>query len=580
MCLGMKIFTLSSLLLASFFCSVAQNELYNNGDVIYVNGQAGTLGAYATGVGNEPTLYVKGEINNNSGTFTNAAGEVQLTGNLTNNGTFTSTGDEIFVDNNTQRISGDFAVPNGLFNMIVAKGANTIVELNTDVHAENEIEFNSGGRVRTDVSGHADDGSAYAHMLYMRNTTPSQMNGYNWPTGSDKYVEGKLKRDIIAGNPYPYPIGVAPGNIDDMEPALLDFATAPSNGVLGYLQPGALSLINTNVYSDFGRDPGAGLDNIADCIGGPDGVLDWASLDDPQSHEWVFTPDNTAGPYDYNITVYPGSVLDATANYPTCAASGISIRYLSKSYPAGGTPGGLDPSSVAASPTGVIHIPAGTGFYANPTGNTLIGMTSFSQFRIFGTTPSSTALPVELISLNANPVDNEYIRVDWATAVEINNAGFDVYRSDDGINFEQITWVEGHGNTTTVSNYVYDDKNVVANKMYYYKLKQQDLNGDFSWTYIVAAMITNDGSLFSVSDFFPNPTTHNSSVVVNSTTEKEITITMVDNLGRVVMDKTVNIFPGQSTIDFESQNYADGAYFAFFTSDNFKATKKLVVSKF
>ncbi len=60
----------------------------------------------------------------------------------------------------------------------------------------------------------------------------------------------------------------------------------------------------------------------------------------------------------------------------------------------------------------------------------------------------NNALPVTLVSLTAMPVSNQYIQVAWETSLEINNSGFEVQRSTDGVNFADMGWVAGHGNTT------------------------------------------------------------------------------------------------------------------------------------
>lgn len=76
----------------SFF-SFSQKELYNNGALIYINGQSGTNKAYNPS--DMPTLYVNGEVVNASGNLENATGEIQVTGDFTNNATYTTTGDEV-----------------------------------------------------------------------------------------------------------------------------------------------------------------------------------------------------------------------------------------------------------------------------------------------------------------------------------------------------------------------------------------------------------------------------------------------------------------------------------------------------
>ena len=103
---------MKKLYLLAISCSIfltnqihAQNELYNNGALIYLNGQAGTVKAY--NALDMPSIFVDGEIVNSSGSLENVMGEIQVTGDFTNNGTFTSTGDEVFINASAdQSVSG------------------------------------------------------------------------------------------------------------------------------------------------------------------------------------------------------------------------------------------------------------------------------------------------------------------------------------------------------------------------------------------------------------------------------------------------------------------------------------------
>ena len=92
--------------------------------------------------------------------------------------------------------------------------------------------------------------------------------------------------------------------------------------------------------------------------------------------------------------------------------------------------------------------------------------------------------PVELISFNATVLENN-VKLDWATATETNNSGFEVERkqvfspqSSVG-NWEKIGFVEGHGTTTEPKSYSFPDEKVTTGK-YKYRLKQIDFDGTFN----------------------------------------------------------------------------------------------------
>ena len=191
----------------------------------------------------------------------------------------------------------------------------------------------------------------------------------------------------------------------------------------------------------------------------------------------------------------------------------------------------------------------------------------------------TTGLPVELVSLKADPIDNKFIRVSWTTATEINNAGFEVLRSEDGIDFTNIGWVDGAGNSSTMLNYSLDDNDVVANKVYYYRLRQVDYDGQSDLTNIVSAIIT-DNTVFVVSEFMPNPTEGTSSFTVLTSTNRDINLVVYNTLGQIISDSRL-IAEGNKTNKFEINlsEMAAGTYYAVITTGEHTFNKKIVVSR-
>ncbi|MFN8286857.1 MAG: T9SS type A sorting domain-containing protein [Chitinophagales bacterium] len=201
----------------------------------------------------------------------------------------------------------------------------------------------------------------------------------------------------------------------------------------------------------------------------------------------------------------------------------------------------------------------------------------FSEFWMYGS-KQAQALPVEMIYFEANAVDNSYIQLKWATALEINNNGFWVERSVDGVNFTQIAWVDGHNNTTIQQNYSYDDVNVNANVRYYYRLKQMDNDGQFEYTDIVTAIITGETS-FQVLDFVPNPTNQATTLYITSGSAQEIQVDLYNIVGQNVLSSSHQLSKGGNQIPFDLNLLASGTYTAVVTSNNEVHSKKLVISK-
>jgi hypothetical protein len=88
-----------------------------------------------------------------------------------------------------------------------------------------------------------------------------------------------------------------------------------------------------------------------------------------------------------------------------------------------------------------------------------------------------TAVPVELTSFVGSVQDNGVL-LNWTTATELNNQGFEIERSTSTQDWSKIGYVPGFGTTTEPRSYSYLDNNVSDGK-YYYRFKQLYINGAF-----------------------------------------------------------------------------------------------------
>ncbi|PHI19508.1 hypothetical protein CEQ90_12480 [Lewinellaceae bacterium SD302] len=115
---------------------------------------------------------------------------------------------------------------------------------------------------------------------------------------------------------------------------------------------------------------------------------------------------------------------------------------------------------------------------------------------------SPVALPVDYLSFDAR-ADGKTIILNWATAREVENIGFEIMRrAENEAAFRSIDFIAAAGSTG--SSYRYVDNKVVAGQTYFYQLGQQDVDGQLNRSAIVSAKIksTNAAGLSA----FPNPT--------------------------------------------------------------------------
>jgi hypothetical protein len=161
--------------------------------------------------------------------------------------------------------------------------------------------------------------------------------------------------------------------------------------------------------------------------------------------------------------------------------------------------------------------------------------------------------------IEAKNISNEYIKVLWATASEINNNKFEVERSEDGVNFSKIGEVKGNGTTTERKDYSYNDKTALQGIRYYYRLKQIDFDETFEYSPIVSEMLKGE-DLFTVSEFVPNPATEQAKLFIKTGKEQEITIEMHNYIGQVVKEGKTYLNKGSNTINVDFNDLAAGTY--------------------
>lgn len=111
-------------------------------------------------------------------------------------------------------------------------------------------------------------------------------------------------------------------------------------------------------------------------------------------------------------------------------------------------------------------------------------------------------LPVTGMRLNAALNSSNDVQLTWKTYSEIDSKEFEIQRSTDGINFTSIGTKAAAGNSATELNYDFVDPNMQAN-VYYYRLKQYDINGNFAYSNVVPVRRAS-GTVRSVR-VFPNP---------------------------------------------------------------------------
>jgi hypothetical protein len=185
-------------------------------------------------------------------------------------------------------------------------------------------------------------------------------------------------------------------------------------------------------------------------------------------------------------------------------------------------------------------------------------------------------IPVELTAFKASVSDNGVL-LNWTTASEVNNNGFNIERRTDKTIFEKVGFVMGKGTTTESSSYSFLDPHA-AGKVYY-RLRQIDNDGSFEFSQTIEVDATKLVK-FELAQNYPNPFNPSTTIKYSIPDQSFVTIKVFDVLGNEIV-KLVNEEKdaGIHQINFNASNLSSGIYYYSISAGNFSATKKFMLMK-
>ncbi|MDF2381538.1 T9SS type A sorting domain-containing protein [Nostoc ellipsosporum NOK] len=341
----------------------------------------------------------------------------------------------------------------------------------------------------------------------------------------------------------------------------------PAMNIDDILLTASATTIETAVGNSYGTDVRSGTNNIFRSTAGRviasfnnlNAGVNNVTASVTQSGTALVTLATTVGSYQRSSKVI--RIAPASAN--TTATYQVTLYFTTAELADWGTNApnlklmkvkdGVDLSTAIQGSDAQLVTPTFTDYrstrgYASYTANFTGG---FSQFILVS---ANVVLPVDLISFEARARRSD-IQLNWATAQETNNRGFGIERSADGNNFVRIGWVDGHGTTTARSNYQYTDTEVESGVLYYYRLRQTDLDNREKLSEIRTARIDQSNVLVSLR---PNPASGKVYLTVSGSSLKA-DVRLVNSLGQVVRQWNGLATSGNRT-ELDISGLASGLY--------------------
>jgi hypothetical protein len=327
-------------------------------------------------------------------------------------------------------------------------------------------------------------------------------------TNTNSYVAGRLDRAVLGGTTYLWPIGT----LTTPQFAAIDLA-----GVTGGL---------SRIEGRFRANTPAAFVPAEHFF--ENGALFNIMLPDGY---WTFNP-NT-GNASFNMELWPNFGFGCCAVY----------TFVKKHTPA--SPWDRDGS------TGVYPTANGISAIGSLRRN---GFASFSDVAIVG---SLIPLPVEGLQLSATPEGNN-AELTWFTTAEYNNQGFSVEHSTDAQAFDPLGFVPSQGEGAALRNYRYRHENLQPGN-HYYRLRQQDLNGQFSYSNTVQLQM--GAAAEALATLYPNPTQGLASLRLTGLAVPEVQVAMVNQLGQTVQTYALSLEAGNGTLALDASRLPKGVYY-------------------
>jgi hypothetical protein len=186
-------------------------------------------------------------------------------------------------------------------------------------------------------------------------------------------------------------------------------------------------------------------------------------------------------------------------------------------------------------------------------------------------------IPVELVSFNASIIGSS-IKLDWTTATETNNSGFEVQRKSANTEWKKIGFVEGAGTTTEKRSYSFSDS-YSGQGTVSYRLKQIDFDGTSTYSNVVNVDLSTPTE-FKLNQNYPNP--FNPSTTVSFTIPKasSVKLNIYNQIGQQVGELVNrNLEAGSYNYTWNAEGQSSGIYFYELQANEFKSVRKMTLIK-
>jgi len=177
---------------------------------------------------------------------------------------------------------------------------------------------------------------------------------------------------------------------------------------------------------------------------------------------------------------------------------------------------------------------------------------------------SNQVLPVELVTFTAS-LNRNAVALQWKTATETNNFGFEIQKSRDGKHWHALGFVEGHGTSNTPWSYSFIDpltaQELTASTLSY-RLKQIDRDGTEHFSSVATIPLLAQAATPVLLQNYPNPFASSTNISFALPYPQTVSIVIYDVTGREVRRLLERSYSdaGTHTVPFVGASLPSGMY--------------------
>lgn len=434
------------------------------------------------------------------------------------------------------------------------------------IESNTQVTFNGGGSTCNSTNGTTPGGG----MLITGTGSTVSINSYQFinnyrnDIGANLCITGGNATNVVTINNTRFENGTSSGN----------------KGVGIYISSGSLKVYDSYFKNNTIQDGGGTLVGGTVCAegtatvlisrstftantgtgsGGVYGVaigINGASVNAKIDSCYFSGNSGSSGTHANDIEVKSGTAL---ARYCVFSSSGRNINQTGGSFTVSNSGNPSKGGTITLSNTTV------SSYTASPT------TPSYT-----GTCASAVVLPIELSYFEGICHQNEIV-LSWQTLSEKNNGAFIIERSVDGNAFKDIASLKGNGNSNVQHDYRYTDTEHF-NSTVYYRLKQQDIDGQENYTEIISINPCLSGE--PVVKIFPNPSNGKLNLSILYADPSAIDIDVFNMLGQGCLhEQAFASESGQINLPIDLTLYDKGIYTLKISIKDKIYTQKIIKSE-